>query len=539
MASVMSLILSLVLIAGRKSAAAGSDAFVDTPLGRVRGYSSESLGVESYLGIPYAEPPVGARRFRRAVPKAPWSPKTLDATIYGPQCFQTGMDANLTSEDCLFVNVFRPTAAAASRPVFVFIHGGGFTHGAGSLYNMTRLVSGGDVVGVTLNYRLAALGQFASEEVQREGNATVSATGGLNFLNDQITALEWVQTNIASFGGDPANVTVFGESAGGISVCMLSASDAAAGLFIRAGIESGACIGPWGPRRSAFGLAMSDLFMKSLNASSVEELRALRPEQLAESEFFDYVGPSLDGRLLTQHPAAIFARKSGLKTLHPRARVLLGSNTLDGLEAAPFLSYRGQLPRSAEELAAAFEYYFGSSPSMRNSIAEAYDASQFSDNATLAFIEANSDACVVCPTQGLAAALANGPDKLRVHLYRFGFAGEGHAGLSPHASELSLVFGYPDPKGQFPYNETLSQTMRKWWDAFARGEQPWPDLGNGTWPITFMNISASPLLIRGAYNPRCDAWTPAGADPAMLARLQCQFCIGNKTYAAGRVPFCE
>jgi para-nitrobenzyl esterase len=215
---------------------------VDTTSGKVEGL--ERGGVLQFRGLPYGR----AERFRPAEPPRPWA-GVLAATAFGPVAPQRrsptdvllGIDKQRTSEDCLVLNVSTPAADEARRPVMVWIHGGGFTNGSGHLpyYNATRLVLHGDVVVVTINYRLGALGFLHLDHLVAPGDARFAGSAG-NGLRDQVVALRWVRDNIAGFGGDPDRVTIFGESAGGMSVASLMAAPAAEGLFHGAIAQSGA-----------------------------------------------------------------------------------------------------------------------------------------------------------------------------------------------------------------------------------------------------------------------------------------------------------
>ena len=211
---------------------------VQTEAGRVHGSSENGLSV--YRGIPYAAPPVGELRFCVARPHPGWD-DVRDCESFGPiapQIPNEALDAMIgaapqeQSEDCLFLNVWTPGADDAARPVMVWIHGGAFTLGSGSegLYNGATLASRGDVVVVTINYRLGALG-FLHLPALDESNFG---------MRDQVAALRWVRANIANFGGDPSNITIFGESAGGMSVSSLMGSPEAQGLFHKAIPQSGA-----------------------------------------------------------------------------------------------------------------------------------------------------------------------------------------------------------------------------------------------------------------------------------------------------------
>lgn len=214
---------------------------VVTTGGAVRG--REKRGVLLFAGIPYAAPPVGDRRFGPPEAHEGWS-GTRDATRFGPPAPQAGgvlggmfsMGGVEPSEDCLTLNVQTPAIDDAGRPVMVWIHGGGFTSGTGATpwYDGTALCTRGDVVVVTLNYRLGALGFLHTAGLGGH------ASSGLAGILDQVAALEWVRDNVAAFGGDPDQVTIFGESAGGMSVGVLLGLPAARGLFRRAIAQSGA-----------------------------------------------------------------------------------------------------------------------------------------------------------------------------------------------------------------------------------------------------------------------------------------------------------
>jgi para-nitrobenzyl esterase len=219
---------------GGGSSSAPNQYLVTTDKGVVAGFGSSSM--HEFLGIPYAAPPVGNLRWLPPQPAAAWSSQ-LAATSFAPHCAQAASPFGTasTSEDCLYLNVYTPVGAGP-YPVMVWIHGGALLVGQSDLYDPTALI-GSDVVVVTINYRLGPLGFLTHP-------ALAGATGaaGNYGLMDQQAALKWVQTNIAAFGGDPKNVTLFGESAGGLSTLSQVASPLAAGLFQKAIIESGAYV---------------------------------------------------------------------------------------------------------------------------------------------------------------------------------------------------------------------------------------------------------------------------------------------------------
>lgn len=211
---------------------------VNTHLGKVEGYTKK--GISTFKGIPFAKPPVGELRFRAPQPAEPWS-DTLDATQFrtaAPQDSNPIMQVGEQSEDCLYLNIWTPAADNAKRPVLFWIHGGGFFIGSGSQqeYSGARLASEGDVVVVTINYRLGALGFTYLNDLIDDAHATDSNVG----IRDQVAALEWVKESIVQFGGDPDNITIFGESAGAMSVGTLLGTPAASGLFHKAIPQSGA-----------------------------------------------------------------------------------------------------------------------------------------------------------------------------------------------------------------------------------------------------------------------------------------------------------
>ena len=220
--------------------AAADTAVVSSPAGKLQGTADGKLQV--FKGIPYALPPTGEMRWKPPLPMPKWK-GTRDATQFGAACIQPkGKPDSIyfwnlpkTSEDCLYLNVWAP-ANARKAPVFVWIHGGALSGGSGSepMYDGAKLAERGIVV-VTINYRLGLLGFLVHPGLSAESRRNISGNYG---LLDQIQALEWVKRNIAAFGGDPANVTIAGESAGGLSVMYLMAAPSARGLFHKAIMQS-------------------------------------------------------------------------------------------------------------------------------------------------------------------------------------------------------------------------------------------------------------------------------------------------------------
>ena len=260
------------------------DALVETRRGPLRGVSERGLAV--FRGIPFAAPPIGPLRFMPPAPPARWS-GSRDATRFGQAAAQNtavagpilSLGIRRTGEDCLYLNVWTPGADRGRRPVMVWIHGGAFVLGAGSqtLYDGSALARRGDVVVVTINYRMGALGFL---RLQERFGARLPATGNEGLL-DQIAALHWVRDEIEAFGGDPGNVTIFGESAGAMSCATLLGVPRARGLFHRAILQSGAANFLW-PSDVAAGLAGHVL--DELGLGTPEALQAAELSRLLDAQ---------------------------------------------------------------------------------------------------------------------------------------------------------------------------------------------------------------------------------------------------------------
>ncbi len=271
--------------------------------GRLRGQACD--GVLAFRGIPFAKPPVGDLRWRAPAPPEPWA-GVRDATAFGPCAIQStipgtvgeliGIATHETSEDCLYLNVWTPALDDAKRPVLVWIHGGGNTVGAGSQprVNGSRLARMGDVVVVTINYRLGALGFLHAPELGASGNEA---------LLDQTAALRWVRREIGAFGGDAANVTVCGQSAGGFDIAQLMAMPAAAGAFDKAVPMSGSLTTPVSADAAArTAQALADEFggMDKLRAASAADIHACQGK-IPNARW----APTLDGTVIAEDAADV------------------------------------------------------------------------------------------------------------------------------------------------------------------------------------------------------------------------------------------
>lgn len=296
---------------------------VETTAGRIRG--RETDGIRVFRGVPYAAAPVGAARFRPPAPVAPWSGvrDAIEPAASAPQsggmaARLLGMEAGRYDEDCLTIDVFAPSGPGR-RPVMVWIHGGSFTVGAASqpVYDGSLLARRGDVVVVAIHYRLGALGWLALPALAREEGGCFGNAG----LLDQMAALRFVRENAAAFGGDPDNLTVFGESAGAMSIGAMLAAPAAKGAFDRAILQSGAGENA-APADAA--VAVGERFMTSLGlgVDDVAGLRAAPTDALlaAQADVLGVRGlahrglpfqPTLDGRVLPAQPRTALAAGEG------------------------------------------------------------------------------------------------------------------------------------------------------------------------------------------------------------------------------------
>jgi para-nitrobenzyl esterase len=321
----------------------------------------EESGNLVYKGIPFAAPPVGRLRWRAPEPAAPWQ-GVLRATVYRPRCMQVGPnypggpEDEALSEDCLYLNIWKPVSAPqdAKLPVMVWIYGGGFQNGSASdpFYRGDNLAKKGVIV-VNINYRLGPLGFLAHPELTAESPHHASGNYG---LMDMIAALHWVKANIAAFGGDAGTVTIFGQSAGSAAVNLLQASPLARGLFQRAIGESGGAFmppeTPYGASRLEDAEAEGTVLAQELGARSLAELRALSADKVSAA---GRMGPDIDGWVIPAPLLDIFA--AGRQTDVP---ILLGYTSGEGdnlvgepLQATPWKeAIRRQFGSHAERVLA-------------------------------------------------------------------------------------------------------------------------------------------------------------------------------------------
>ncbi len=460
-------------------------------------------GVASFKGIPFAAPPVGGLRWRPPQPAARWT-GVRQAAEFGADCMQGRFGptpppgappARVPSEDCLFLNVWRPASAtsAAKLPVMVWIHGGGFVGGSGASPNTsgTQFAKQG-VLLVSVNYRLGRFGFFAFPALSRE---RPEETKGNYAYMDQIAALQWVKRNIAAFGGDPGNVLIFGFSAGGVSVHSLLASPMARGLFHKAIAESGGSrdsvltarpmradgVDPHYPVSAetiginfarSMGITGTDqAALASLRALSAEDVLRGPPAQPGVSVPSYETTPVLDGKLITE------TAETAYKARHqPRVPLLLGSNSADTA---------GNRIRATtkEDLFVRFGQWSAQAKA-------AYDPDGSTDLATLVS-RANDDFGQAEPARFAANAFAASGSP--VYFYRFSYVQTAmrerlRAG-APHGGEIGFVFdtlsagrgGAPTPEDQ-----AVARMAHAYWVNFAKtgdpngpGLPPWPRHDSG------------------------------------------------------------
>ncbi len=438
---------------------------VATTHGRVRGARYDGLLV--FKGVRYGAD-TGLRRFQPPSPPAPWT-DIRDALAFGPASPQRGQGADgPTSEDCLFLNVWTPGADAGRRPVMVYIHGGAYSAGSGSspLYDGGRLAARGDVVVVTLNHRLGALGYLS---LGRFGEPRFADSGNVGQL-DLVLALQWLRDNIAAFGGDPGKVMVFGQSGGGAKIATLMAMPAARGLFHRAATMSGQQVTASGPlnaehRTKAFLAALKatpDQVAVLPVAALVEAMAARDPILPSGSLYF---GPVLDDRSLTRHPFWPDAPPQSaaipmiIGNTRDETRAFLGGDErnlrLTWEELPARLGPELRVDISPETVVAEYRALYPAWTPSRVFFA----ASTASRSWRAAVIEAEARA-----RQGSPA-----------FVYQLDWQAPNGAG-APHTLDIPLVFGTLDAAGSItgtaPDARAVSEAMQDAFIAFARNGRP-------------------------------------------------------------------
>ncbi len=488
--------------------------------GQVHGIVTEAS--RQFLGIPYAKPPVGDLRWKAPQPPDPWK-DVRDATQFGKRCAQIANPTvqNLASndEDCLYLNVWTPFPTPKQAvPVMVWIHGGGNVNGSASeplpfiniglFYSGQFLAENHDVVVVSLNYRLGLFGFFAHPDLVADGSS------GNQGLLDQQMALKWVHNNIALFGGDPGNVTIFGESAGSFDVCYHVAAPSSSGLFHRAISESGGCTTRQTTKAEAEAAATG--FATDVGCTGPGALACLRGKAAADLMATPDVaagkgfGPDVDGHFLPDQPRTLYNTGQIAKVPY-----LLGSNTDEGTLFLPAAK-----PMTDQQYMDALTAMFGATAA--GQVATVYKVTDFANGLpnpqTAALARVIGDSRLVCTTFDTAERMAHAG--VPVYMYNFDVpvpvAISATLGAT-HGSELTSVFGTSPTFAADPAGKAVSDLMQRYWTNFASTGDPnggsdlkWPALTEA------MNVRVNfalqqPSIVTDFRATQCAFWR-AGYD---------------------------
>lgn len=484
-------------------------------------------GGSHFLGIPFAAPPVGTLRWRPAQPPAAWT-GVRDASQAGAACAQplSPYGPQSGSEDCLYLNVWVPpgTAADASLPVLVWLHGGAFIAGSGGDFDASALAAAGPMIVVTVNYRLGALGFLAHPALGRETRDGASGNYG---LTDQQAALRWVQHNIAAFGGDAGRVALAGQSAGGLSVLSQLASPRAAGLFQRAIVQSGTYRLAWASLRDAerAGRNLADTLgcrvrvADCLRAVPVDTLLAAQIGSGSTADVALSWGPNAGAGVLPEQPLSRFADGR-----FNRVPVLIGTAHDEGrLFTAMEFDEQGA-PLTAEGYAAAVETLVGGIAAPL--VLREYPLTAYS-SPDLAYAAVFGDSGLSCQGQIIEEILSA---QVPTQVYELSDADAGTVYLpvwsfpygATHTSDVPYLFpavkGHQYPLGPKPFtpeSAQLATTMRTLWGRFAAdgraagaGVPEWP-LYSRRAPQVLTLQTPAPLVQQGfAQSHHCTFWKP-------------------------------
>jgi carboxylesterase type B len=490
-----SLAFAAVLVFPAGAASHSSTLVAHTDKGAVSGVRDQ--GVDSFLGVRYAAPPVGNLRWRPPQPAAPW-PGVAPATAYGNRCAAAASTngPRTEAEDCLFVNVQRPTGVRAGdhRPVYVFIHGGGLVNGSSNQADMAAVVRRTGVIGVSFNYRLGVLGFLGLAGLTAEGGES----GNYGF-QDQQAALRWIQRNVAAFGGDPRRVTVGGESAGGWSVCGHLVAPGSRGLFAQAMMQSGSCTTRTQAQAETSGAALES----AVGCADVACLRRTSVSALIDAPQGSF-GLVRGTPTLPADPAAAVA--SGR---FARVPVVIGSNRDEGRTFA-----QGFIGQTQAQYVAYVTSNYDSAVLARYPWPA--DADQFTAAYLVGAIMTDSGAVGGiggCSDRRLTQSLARWT---RVYAYEFDH--RTGPGLTPipgyvwgagHAAELAYLFpsfdnGTPIAPTFNAAERRLARDMKASWARFASSGTPgWPS--------------------HGFYSLRAGGQSRLISDAAFAAEHQCSF----------------
>lgn len=494
---------------------------VETSYGKLRGEAAD--GVRAFRGIPFAKPPLGRLRFRAPERAEPWS-GVRDATRYGPGSFQAdrpmakilGIIVPEQSEDCLTLNVWTPAADGARRPVMVWVHGGAWVIGSGSErpYVGASLARRGDVVVVTINYRLGAFGYLRGKGLGSDFDSS-----GNESLLDVVAALEWVRDEIAAFGGDPANVTLFGNSAGAVNSACLLAMPRAAGLFHKVIVQSGSLNLT---RTTEAAVEATRQVMKEIGlaANEADKLRDLpaatllaAANKVAGRSLLPPFAPVADGDLLPEKPFAAIAAGSARGV-----PAIIGTNleemklyrvldpSIDALDEAGLIARATALAPEGDGAA----------------LAEAYRSARAARGEDSSPVETwfaiSTDFLFRAATLKLAELHAHNTPETYVYRFAWKGAAPGRPHGACHAYELPFVFGTLEGteigdivSGRTPAGRALSESMQDAWLGFARSGRP-ASARLPEWPRydpprrATLEFAAEPRILEAPQEPERALW---------------------------------
>ncbi|MFA9390590.1 MAG: carboxylesterase/lipase family protein [Prolixibacteraceae bacterium] len=445
---------------------------VKTQNGKIEGISDSNNGLHIFKGIPFAKTPVGKLRWKAPQAVENWKgikkctefsaiAMQRDPAPFSMWTSEFIAPAGNMSEDCLYLNVWTPAKSTADQlPVMVFIHGGGFNSGSGSvpIYNGVAMAKKG-VIFVTINYRVGILGFFSHPELSAESPENISGNQG---LLDQLAALKWVNQNIRAFGGDPNNVTISGQSAGAFSVCYLTASPLAKGLFQKAIAESGGAFRPMNQENGSNNLDAAEKrglqLQEMLNTKSLDELKAIDAKELIKQNV--PYGPIIDGHFLIKSVAETY--KAGLQN---DVSLISGWNEDEGL---------GGQVQTADQFELKIRQYFGN-------MAKDFLREFPSGNEEEAI--ASQKKLATLSSFGIQSyewmQLQNESGKADVYLYYFTRNvpyGEGQQDFGAfHSGELAYAYNNLDQSTIRPWTEAdrkLADQMSSYWVNFAKTGNP-------------------------------------------------------------------
>jgi para-nitrobenzyl esterase len=455
-----------ILLAGAILAPAQTDPVVSVTGGQIRGRMTPDGGA-AFKAIPYARPPLGDLRWRDPQPVAPWQ-AIRDTGKFAPACTQISEGWNAkyvigSAEDCLYLNVSTGEwPPQPKHPVMVWIHGGSNTAGSGEAagFDQRNMVHHGLVL-VTINYRLGALGFLAHPELTAESPHRTSGNYG---LLDQLAALHWVHDNIAKFGGDPANVTVAGQSAGSFDISLLLTSPLAKGLFHRAIAESGATAGFKGPVAAARAAETGRKLAAAMQAPGTDAIKFLRtqsPEEILKAARVatggnrDGLETSIDGYVLPQSPTEVFAAGGSL-----HVPLLVGSQAQETGGPANPAQLREAIRKTYGAMADDALKLYGLAGDGTGQPDALYGG---------ASTQWATDTGFRCPAT--AEALGHATTGEPTYQYEFEHAPPGRQ-VTAHSSELNFLFGFPPTVQLSDVDRTISQQAQAYWANFARTGNP-------------------------------------------------------------------